>query len=245
MDTQSGWPPNRTGELAEVFVECADTLVAGFDLVEFLLRLCDRCVRLLEVDAVGLLLADPQGRLQVMAASTHEARQLELYQLQAGEGPCLECHRSGTMMLIDDVAEHVDRWPRFSPACRQAGFAAVHALPMRYGDRAIGAMNLLGRSPGRLGPDSARIAQALTDVATIGLLQHRERLGQATVIEQLQTALGSRVVIEQAKGIVVERFGLDPERAFRLLRGHARDHNHRLTELARAVVAGRDDLPRP
>lgn len=245
MATQAGWPPSRTSELAEMFVECADTLVAGFDLVEFLLRLCDRCVRLLEVDAVGLLLADPQGRLQVMAASTHDARQLELYQLQAGEGPCLECHRSGTAVMIDDVTEHIDRWPRFTPACRQAGFAAVHALPMRYGDRAIGAMNLLGRHPGRLGPDSARIAQALTDVATIGLLQHRERLGQATLIEQLQTALSSRVSIEQAKGIVVERFGLDPERAFRLLRGHARHHNHRLTDLARAVVAGHDDLPHP
>lgn len=242
MDAQAQW---RAGELAEAFVESADTLVAGFDIVEFLLRLCDRCVRVLEIDAVGLLLADSQGRLQVMAASNQDARHLELYQLQAGEGPCLDCHRCGTAVVIDDVAGFVDRWSRFVPACRRAGFAAVHAVPMRYREQVVGAMNLLGRAPGGLNADSARVAQALTDLATIGLLQHRERADQATVIDQLQAALSSRVLIEQAKGMLGERFRLDPEQAFRMLRGHARDRNRRLTDVARAVVAGTDDLHWP
>ncbi|MBP2368444.1 ANTAR domain-containing response regulator [Pseudonocardia parietis] len=242
MDSQHRWPPESA---AELFVECADTLVAGFDLVEFLIRLCERCAGVLDVDAAGLVLADPQDRLQVMAASSESVRQLELLQIESGQGPCLDCHRAGAPVVISDLAEDGGRWPRFTPAAREAGFAAVHALPMRYHDQVIGAMNLFAGTPGGLHPDSVRIAQALTDVATIGLLQHRERTGQAAMIDQLHTAVSSRVVIEQAKGMLAERFGLAPDQAFRLLRRHARDHNRRLTELAGAVVSGRDDLPRP
>ncbi|MBC3192250.1 GAF and ANTAR domain-containing protein [Pseudonocardia sp. C8] len=249
MAPRDGWPPDRTGELAETFVECADTLVAGFDIVEFLIRLCDRCVRLLQVDAAGVVLADPQGRLQIMAATGEDARHLEHRQLQVGEGPCLDCHRTGRAVAVPDMAEAVERWPRFAVTCRQAGFAGVHALPMRYRDQVVGAMNLFARTPGPWGPATARVAQALTDVATIGLLQHRERTDQATVIDQLQTAVTSRVVIEQAKGVLGERIGMDPEQAFQVLRRYARRHNRRLTDLARAVVTGTEDLtgrvPRP
>ncbi|WP_370588652.1 GAF and ANTAR domain-containing protein [Pseudonocardia sp. C8] len=213
--------------------------------MEFLIRLCDHCVRVLGVDAAGLLLADPQDRLQVMAASSTQVWQLEVLQTEIGQGPCLDCHRAGVAVVTTDLAADGERWPRFSPACRQAGFAAVHALPMRYHDQVIGAMNLFAHSPGPLHPDSVRIAQALTDVATIGLLHHRERADQATLIGQLHTAVSSRVVIEQANGMLAERFGLTPDQAFRLLRQYARDHNRRLTDLAAAVVTGREDLYRP
>lgn len=233
------------GSLAEVFVHIADTLVAEFDIVEFLQQLCDRCVELLDVDTAGLLLADPQGRLQLMASTSEQTRLLELFQLQTREGPCLECHRTGIAVVIPDVTATTTRWPQFAPACAQAGFAAVHAIPMRCRDQVIGAMNLFQHAAGGLDPDTARIAQALTDVATIGLLQHRTLADQAELIEQLRAAVTSRVITEQAKGILAERFGLDPEQAFRVLRKYARDRNYRLTDLARAVISGTDDLPRP
>lgn len=231
--------------LAKVFVQIADTLVAEFDIVEFLQQLCDRCVELLEVDAAGLLLADPRGRLQLMAATSEEARVLELFQLQSHEGPCLDCHRDGAAVVVPDVAAVSDRWPQFAPACRDAGFAAVHAIPMRCREQVIGALNLFSVAPGGLDPATVEIAQALSDVATIGLLQHRALADQLVLVEQLQTALTSLTVIEQAKGILAERTGLHPEQAFTALRRHARDRNLRLTDLARAVIDGTDGLPRP
>ena len=229
--------------LAEVFVQIADTLVAEFDIVEFLQQLCDRCVELLGVDAAGLLLAEPRGRLQVMASTSESARLLELFQLQQQEGPCLDCHRDGRAVVIPDLAAADPRWPRFAPAGRAAGFAAVHAIPMRCRDQVIGAMNMFERTPGGLDPTTARIAQALTDVATIGLLQHRVLHDQGVLIEQLQEALTSRVVIEQAKGILAERLSVAPQQAFTALRRHARAGNHRLTDLARAIIAGTAVLP--
>ena len=245
MDPQHRWPPDRAGELAETFVDCADTLVTGFDLVEYLIRLCERCVRLLDIDAAALLLADPQDRLQVMAASTEQAARLGQFQIETGEGPGLDCHRTGAAVGAPDLGEVGDRWLRFAPTCRQAGFAAAHALPMRYHGQVVGAMNLFDRAPGGMSEETARIVQALTDVATIGLLHHRAHTDQVTLIGQLQTAVTSRVAIEQANGMLAERFGLVPEQAFRLLRRHARSHNRRLAELAHAVVAGHVDLSPP
>ncbi len=233
----------RGDEFTEALVEFADTLVADFDIVEFLQRLTDRCVELLPVDAAGLVLGDGKGGLQVVASTTDDARLLEAFQLHLDEGPCVECHRSGQPVVAGDLASADRRWPRFTPALLQLGFCAVHALPMRRRADVIGAMNLFLRDPGELDSVTAGIARAFTDVATIGLLQQRARREQELLVEQLQAALVSRVVIEQAKGVLAERLKLGTEQAFGLLRQHARSRNHRLTDVARAVIDGHADVP--
>jgi GAF domain-containing protein len=226
--------------LAEAFVELADTLVAGFDLMEFLQTLTERCVELLEVDAAGLLLADSRGALRLVAASTEQARVAELFQIQNDEGPCLDCYRSGQVVAIGDVgaAGALQRWPRFAPAAREMGFAGVHAIPMRLRDQVIGTLNLFRTAPNGLDPAVARAARALVDVATIGILQERAVHHQEVMAGQLQVALNSRVIIEQAKGILAERLRTSPDEAFVILRRYARDHNHPLTQLAGDVIRG-------
>jgi GAF domain-containing protein len=230
--------------LAQTFVELADTLVAGFDLMDFLHTLTERCVELLEVDAAGLLLADGRGALRLVAASTEQARLAELFQIQNDEGPCVDCFRSGQAVASGDIrtGETARRWPRFAPAALQMGFASVHAVPMRLRDQVIGTLNLFRSEPGRMNPAVARAARALVDVATIGILQERAIRQQELLAEQLQSALNSRVVIEQAKGILAERHGVTPGQAFTMLRQFARNHNRLLTGLATDVIHGTADI---
>jgi transcriptional regulator with GAF, ATPase, and Fis domain len=226
--------------LAQVFVELADTLVAGFDLMEFLHSLTERCVELLDVDAAGLLLADSGGALRLVAASTEQARVAELFQIQNDEGPCLDCYRTGQVVVISDIrAEQVAaRWPRFAVAAREMGFAGVHAIPMRLRDQVIGTLNLFRSAADGLDPTVARVARTLVDVATIGILQERTLHQQEIIAGQLQVALNSRVIIEQAKGILAERLRTSPDEAFVILRRYARDRNYPLTELAADVIRG-------
>jgi transcriptional regulator with GAF, ATPase, and Fis domain len=231
--------------LSETFVELTDTMVAGFDVIDFLHVLTDRSVQLLEVSAAGLLLADPRGELRVVAASSEAARLLELFQLQNDQGPCLDCFRTGRPVAAADLAAAGPRWPRFAPAARQAGFAAVQALPMRLREQVIGALNLFRADPGALAPAGIRVGQALADVATISLLHERGMRHSDILNEQLQTALNSRVIIEQAKGKLAERLGLDMDQAFALLRDRARTSNRRLSDLARAFIDGTDTLTAP
>jgi len=188
--------------LVETFVELADTLIDEFDVIDFLHLLVDRCVELLDVDAAGLLLADSHGRLQLIASSNEQVRLLELFQLQNDEGPCLDPFRTGTRVSLADLSTADERWPRFAEAAADAGFAAVDALPMRLRKELIGALNLFRTEAGDLDATALRTAQALVDVATIGLLQERSLRHQEIPTVQLQTALNSRVVIEQAKGLV-------------------------------------------
>jgi GAF domain-containing protein len=226
--------------LAQTFVELADTLVAGYDLMEFLQSLTERCAELLEVDAAGLLLADGPGALRLVAASTEQARVAELFQVQHREGPCLDSFRTGQPVIVSDIgsAEAAARWPGFAPAARAAGFAGVHAIPMRLRDEVIGTLNLFSGVPGGLDPAVARAARCLVDVATIGILHERALREREVVAGQLQVALNSRVVIEQAKGILAERLGTTPDEAFLVLRRFAHDRNYRLTELAGDVIRG-------
>ncbi|MGH3856170.1 MAG: ANTAR domain-containing protein [Pseudonocardiaceae bacterium] len=224
--------------LARAFVELADTLVADFDLVEFLHVLVDRCVALLEVTAVGLMLADSHDQLRVMASSAENIHLLELFQLQNNDGPCLECYRTGEPVSHPDLTVAADRWPRFAPVAAESGFRTVHALPMRLRAQVIGALNLFHTDPNELAPEATRIGQAMADVATISVIQERALRQHDTLIDQLQTALDSRVLIEQAKGVLAERHHIDPGHAFTLLRNHARNHGQRLTELAAAVIDG-------
>jgi GAF domain-containing protein len=228
--------------LADVFVEMADTLVAEFDVIEFMHVLTERCVQLLGVSAAGLLLTDQQDALQVVAASSERTRLLELFQLQTDQGPCVECFRTGEPVSVADLSA-TERWPYFTQAAAAVGFAAVHALPMRLRDDVIGALNLFDATPGALAEGKLRIAQALADVATIGLLQQRAIRRRDALTEQLQTALNSRVLIEQAKGVVAERLRLNVDEAFGLLRGAARKRNRRLSDLAQAIVDGSERFP--
>jgi GAF domain-containing protein len=228
--------------LSETFVELTDTMVADFDVIDFLHVLTDRSVQLLDVSAAGLLLADPRGELRVVAASSDAARLLELFQIQSDQGPCLDCFRSGRPVTAADLGAEAPRWPRFAPAARKAGFAAVQALPMRLRDQVIGALNLFRVTPGAFDAADVRVGQALADVATISLLHERSMRRSDTLNEQLQTALNSRVIIEQAKGKLAERFGLDMGQAFNLLRDHARARNLRLSDLARSFIDGSEPL---
>lgn len=226
----------REEHLVDAFVEAADTLVDDFDVIEFLHTVAARCVQLLEVDAAGVMLADQRGRLHATAASSENARLLELFELQTDAGPCLDAFHSGEPVVNADLQANQERWPRFAEAAQATGFVSVHALPLRLRATVIGALNLFCSAPGALSQADVRTGQALADVATIGILAQRT-LHQAELLStQLQRALTSRVTIEQAKGVLAERRGITMDEAFEILRGHARTHNLRLSELARDVA---------
>ena len=228
----------REAVLARTLVELADTLVADFDVVELLTLLADRCVDVLDVGAAGLMLAAPSGDLRVMASSSETVRVLELFELQSEEGPCLDCFRTGRPVVNQDLTTVDGRWPRFVAEALAAGFHSVHALPMRLRGTVIGALNLFHIDPGEMRRADVDAAQALADVATIAILQHRATLEVQVLNERLNQALNSRIIIEQAKGMVAEREGVDMEAAFVALRGYARNHNLRLADVASDVVAG-------
>ncbi|MDG3013803.1 GAF and ANTAR domain-containing protein [Speluncibacter jeojiensis] len=216
----------------------ADTLVDDCDVADLLHQLVQHCVELLDVAAAGLVFADQRGGLQVLAASSERTRLLELFQLQSNQGPCLECFCSGEPVLVADLAAQTVRWPSFAPEARREGFASVHAVPLRLRRQTIGALNLFGSQPGSLTAEDLVIARALADTATIGILQERAIARSEILTEQLQTALNSRITIEQAKGVLASAGNLDMERAFEALRGHARRHSSRLSDIAHRIVTG-------
>jgi GAF domain-containing protein len=224
--------------IAQVFVELADTLVENFDVVDFLQTLTDRCVELLGTDASGLMLSDQRGGLQVMTATMQRARMLELFELQIQEGPCLDCFNSGDAIPNVDLTqpETDKQWPAFTPTAVRAGFGTTHALPMRLRGQVIGALNLFNDKPVQLSDSDLTVAQAMADVATIGLLHQRNTHEQTVLSEQLQTALHSRVLIEQAKGALAARTSLDVNQAFHTMRAYARRNNLTLTDVATAIV---------
>jgi len=226
----------REQQLAEAFVEAADTLVDDFDVTEFLHTLAERCVRLLDIDAAGLMLADQRGNLQASAASGENARLLELFELQIDAGPCIEAYRTALQVIDVDPQASAERWPLFAEAARLAGFVSVHALPMRLRSTVIGTLNLFSSRAGPLSAADVRVGQALADIATIGILAQRTMHQAELLAAQLQQALTSRVTIEQAKGVLAERRGISVDAAFALLRAYARSHNLRLSDLARDVA---------
>lgn len=229
-------------ELSEVFVEVADTLVADFDLVDFLHNLAARTASVSGVDAAGLLLADQHDRLRFMASSSQRVKLLELFQLQNREGPCLDCYRTGSAVINSDLAVASELWPLFAPRALEAGFHSVHAIPMRLQKHTIGALNLFSEDNVALSAADTRVVQALADVATIGILQERTIVRAEALNEQLQGALNSRIVIEQAKGAVAQARSVDVDEAFELLRSYARSNRLRLGEVSRALVADPDRI---
>jgi transcriptional regulator with GAF, ATPase, and Fis domain len=216
----------------------ADTLVADFDPVEFMHLLADRCVATLDVDAAGILLVNQYSELQTVGASSEQARLLELFELQQHQGPCMECYRTRSPVSIADLAEQPQQWPEFAEMAVRAGFGASHALPMRLRTETLGALNLFSVKPGALSEATIRIAQAMADVATIGLLQARTISHSELLAEQLQHALHGRVLIEQAKGVLAERLHVEMTEAFEILRRYSRNHNVFISTVADGVITG-------
>ena len=222
--------------LADVFVDVADTLVTDFDLIDFMHTLAGHAAEITGTAAVGVMLSDHDGNLHYMGSSSESARLLELFQLQNQEGPCLDCYRSGRPVEHVDLGRARERWPAFAPRALEAGIQSVHAIPLRLRNRVIGAMNLFGADRTRLAPEYVRMVQALADLATIAIIQEQAMARAGVLNEQLQAALNSRIVIEQAKGAVAQTFGISVEEAFELLRSMARSRRVLLTELAQSVL---------
>jgi GAF domain-containing protein len=222
--------------LAQTFVELADTLVADFDVVDFLHTLANRTAELFEAAEAGVMLGDQRGGLRVVASSSERARLLELFELQNEQGPCLDSFKSGEPVHAEDLALE-DRWPLFTAEAAEAGFRSVHSLPLRFRSEVIGALNLFRTKPGPLAAPDLAGAQAMADIATISILQERALREAKVLAEQLQRALNSRVIIEQAKGVLAERTQVNLDDAFNMLRSYARNNNRRLHDVATAVVS--------
>ncbi len=229
---------DRETWLARTFVELSDTLVDDFDLIDFMSLLAMRCRELFEPGEVGFLLGDHAQRLRVVGSSSERLRLLELFELQNDEGPCLDCYRTSQPVVNERLEPGHGRWPRFVPEARRRGFTMAHALPMRLRGTTIGAVNVLQDHDRAVKDVELTLAQSMADIATIGLLQHRA-VQEATVLaEQLQRALNTRIVIEQAKGMLLERFETDIDTAFSRMRGYARSHNRLLGDVAGELLAG-------
>ena len=228
----------RQDDIMRSFVEMADTLVEDFDVVDLLTGLAERCVNLLGVSAAGVMLAAPDGSLRLVAASSDAMRVVETFELQAHEGPCLDAFRTGERVEYENLQTGSGRWPRFATVAVEAGFRSAFALPLRLRDQTIGALNLFNVEQVPMEDDDVMVARAFADLATISVVQHRASAETNLVNEQLSHALASRVLIEQAKGVLFERAGVDMTEAFSRLRSYARSHNLRITEVARAAIDG-------
>ncbi len=235
--------PLAADRVADTFVEFADTLVEEFDLIEFLHMVTSTAADLAGSSAAGLLLTDAHGQLQFMAASDERTELLELFQIQMAEGPCLDCFRQGAAVVNADLRDAYDRWPRFAPQAVAIGFRSVHAFPLRLRREVIGALNLFSVDVGSIDSVDARTVQALADVATIGLLQERAVQRGEVLAEQLQGALNSRIVIEQAKGAIAQAHGCTIDEAFIVLRTYCRNNGLKLSAVAREVVTTPTSVP--
>jgi hypothetical protein len=222
--------------IGRTFVDLADTLVDSYDLIDFLHLLTERCTELLDVNEAGVVLADPAGGLRVLASSSERMRTMELFEVQTNDGPCLDAWHSAAAVIAHDVGAVVGRWPHFTPVALDAGFASVYALPMRLRANCIGALNVFSNTTNGLSDDDVALGQALADVASIGIINERYVREQEAVTDQLHTALNSRIILEQAKGVIAAEAGIDMDAAFDLLRNYARRTNRPLTEVATEVA---------
>jgi GAF domain-containing protein len=231
--------PRETRVLNAV-VSLVDSMLDDFDVVELLTDLTERCATLLDVEAAGLLLADPRKHLHLMAATSERSHELELLQLQADEGPCLDCYATGQPVTVADLSTQRERWPQFVPAATDAGYASVHAVPMRAAGTVLGALGLFGTRIGDLNDADLLVANTLVHVACVAILQDHAPT-PSTVLPQLRAALNSRIVVEQAKGYLREHVNISIEDAFTMLRQHARSHGEHLTEIARSLISDSDE----
>jgi GAF domain-containing protein len=232
----------RETRVLDAVVSLVDSLLDDFDVVDLLTELTERCAELLDVESAGLLLADPLEQLRLLAATSEETRELELFQLQADEGPCMDCYSSGQPVSVADLQAEADRWPRFVPAAVHAGFASVHAVPMRAAGIVLGALGLFGGRPGALTDADLLVGQTLAHIAAVAILQEHAPT-PASVMPQLRSALTSRILVEQAKGFLRESLDVSVEQAFQLLRRYARTHGDHLTDVARRLMTDRKARP--
>lgn len=228
----------REDQLVATFVTLADSLVTGYDTVDVLQTLVEDCISLFDAAAAGILLVSPKGGLEVVASTNERSELLGLMQLRAGAGPCVEAVESGRTVSVGDLAAVEGRWPELVAGARQSGYSGVHAIPLRLRDTTIGSLNLFRDQPGELNERDAVAAQALADVATISILQERNHREMDLLRDQLQRALDSRIVIEQAKGVLAQLNQVDMDQAFALIRGHARSSQARIRDVASAIIAG-------
>jgi GAF domain-containing protein len=228
----------REAEVVKSLVEMADTLVDDYDIVDMLTGLADRCVQLLGASAAGVMLASPAGSLGLVASSSEAMRLLELFELQQQEGPCLDAFRTGEPVGHQNLEAGAGRWPLFAAAAVKAGFASALALPLRLREVTLGALNLLSVTRAPMAEADVIVARAFADLAALSIAQHRASAEAQRLTEQLSAALTSRVVIEQAKGVISERAGTDLAEAFARLRAYARNHNLLLTDVAQAAIDG-------
>jgi GAF domain-containing protein len=236
---------SRETKLSVAFVKLADTLVADFDVVDLLHWLVEECTQILDTQAGGLMLVDPAGELQLVASTSEEAELVEILQLAAGGGPCLDCFRTGRPVTVGDIEAEAVKWPEFSAEALKQGFRSVHATPLRLRGQTIGTMNLFSIHVGELAAADIAVAQALADVATIGILQERNIRSANLVAEQLQHALDSRILIEQAKGVLAATTGMSMHDAFGAMRAYARSRNLSLRTVADDVIARKLDVGLP
>lgn len=228
---------SRAWQVSSAFVKLADALVGEYDVLDVLHTLVEESVALLDAEAAGLLLADATGQLQVLASTSEESQLVEILQSEAGIGPCVDAFRTGQVVTLNDIAADGGKYPEFQEAALSQGFRSVHAIPMRFRPKTIGALNLFRSETGSLTEEDAAIGQALADVATISILQERTVRENAAVNEQLQRALNSRILIEQAKGVIAQRSQVNMNEAFNRLRAHARSHNELMHESAEKVIS--------
>lgn len=240
MSLNSSLSTEREALLGRSLVELADTLVNDFAALDYLYVLCERCVEVLEVDEVGVLLADPEGVLELSAASSEKMDLLELFEMQQEEGPCYDAFMTGEAVahgdITDDVA--VKRWPRFAPRATEIGFRSVFGFPLRLRDDVIGALNLFRYDVGAFEADDVIAGRTMADMAAVGIMQERAVRSAELRAEQLQRALDSRVIIEQAKGALADRLGISVEEAFTRMRDRARNERLLLTDVCEAVIEG-------
>jgi GAF domain-containing protein len=234
---------SREAALLSTFTRLADTLVVGYDVVDLLQTLVDTCRDVLGTDAAGILLADANGELEVIVSTSEAARLVETLQLGAEAGPCVESYRSGEPVSVVDLSTAPSAWTEFTSGAQALGFHAVHAFPLRLRETTIGSLNLFSNQARELDASDALAAQALADVATIGILQERSVRENAVLADQLQNALNRRVIIEQAKGVVAHTHGILPSDAFDLIRAYARSHRLPVSEVAAQLVNLTLDLP--
>ena len=228
---------SREHEIIRSFVDLSNELVDDYDVVEMLAQLTAHCASLLDISSAGLLLADGRGVLHLMASSSERTHDLELFQLQGDQGPCLDCYRERQPVRVPDLEAERARWPRFCEAALAVGFRSVHALPMRLKGNVLGTLGLFGEVTGSLDEQDLALAQALVHVASVAIINERAANDRATINAQLQHALTSRIVVEQAKGVLAHAGDLDMASAFTVLRRYARDHGRKLSEVAAGVVA--------
>lgn len=227
---------SREARINAAFVAVADTLTTNYDVVDLLHTLVGECAEILNVQAGGLLLADADGHLQLVASTSESADLVEVMQLSVGAGPCVDCFTTGTVVSVPDLVATGDKWPTFRDAALSQNFLSVHATPMRLRGSVIGTLNLFSTSVGEVSAADTAVAQALADVATIGIIQERLTAQSQLVAEQLQNALSSRVMIEQAKGALAQATTMTIDEAFDSLRKYARSHNLTLHSVAEGVA---------